>query len=72
MGYFGYNIVTGGKTCGSRVAFSNDKKDYIRMHKPHPRSILKSYQVQNLIEDFHEAVDEYLEFCKEDGKEPQQ
>lgn len=28
--------------------------------------------VESLIEDFHEAVDEYLEFCKENGKEPQQ
>lgn len=54
MGYFGYTIVGGGKTGGSRIAFSNDKKDYIRMHKPHPRSILKAYQVQNLIEDLKE------------------
>ena len=54
MGYFGYNIVAGGKTGGSRVAFSNDKKDYIRMHRPHPKSILKAYQVQNLIDDLKE------------------
>lgn len=54
MGYFGYNIVSGGKTGGSRVAFSNDKKDYIRMHRPHPKSILKTYQVQNLIDDLKE------------------
>lgn len=54
MGYFGYSIVSGGKTGGSRIAFSNEKKDYIRMHKPHPRSILKSYQVQNLIDDLKE------------------
>lgn len=54
MGYFGYKLVSGGKTGGSRVAFANDKKDYIRMHKPHPRTILKSYQVQNLIDDLKE------------------
>lgn len=54
MGYFGYNIVAGGKTGGSRVAFSNDRKDYIRMHRPHPKSILKAYQVQNLIDDLKE------------------
>ncbi len=54
MGYFGYTMINGGKTGGSRVAFANDKKDYIRMHKPHPRTILKSYQVQNLIEDLKE------------------
>ena len=28
--------------------------------------------VESLIEDFHNAVDEYLEFCAESGKEPQQ
>lgn len=54
MGYFGYVIVPGGKTGGSRIAFSNDDKDYIRMHKPHPRSILKAYQVSNLIDDLKE------------------
>ena len=54
MGYFGYTVVSGGKTGGSRVAFSNGNKDYIRMHKPHPRTILKSYQVQNLIDDLKE------------------
>ena len=54
LGYFGYDIVPGGKTGGSRIAFSNANKDYIRMHKPHPRSILKAYQVQNLINDLKE------------------
>lgn len=28
--------------------------------------------VESLIDDFHDAVDEYLEFCAETGKEPQQ
>lgn len=28
--------------------------------------------VESLIEDFHDAIDEYLEFCAENGKEPQQ
>ena len=27
--------------------------------------------VESLTEDFHNAVDEYLEFCTETGKEPQ-
>lgn len=54
MGFFEYSIVSGGKTGGSRIAFSNGNKDYIRMHKPHPRSILKAYQVQNLIDDLKE------------------
>lgn len=28
--------------------------------------------VESLIENFHAAVDEYLEFCRENRKEPQQ
>lgn len=54
MGFFGYSVASGGKTGGSRIAFANGNKDYIRMHKPHPRSILKAYQVQNLIDDLKE------------------
>jgi len=54
LNHFGYNQTKGGKTGGSRVAFSNDKQDYIRMHKPHPRNILKIYQVNNLISDLIE------------------
>ena len=54
LNYFGYDQTPGGKTGGSRVAFANDKKDYIRMHKPHPRNILKVYQVNNLISDLNE------------------
>lgn len=54
LGQFGYSEVRAGKTGGSRAAFSNDKKDYIRMHKPHPRNILKPYQVKNLVDDLTE------------------
>lgn len=54
MGFFGYSVAPSGKTGGSRIAFANGNKDYIRMHKPHPRSILKAYQVQNLIDDLKE------------------
>jgi len=51
---FGYEKIKGGKTGGSRVAFHNGEKDYIRMHKPHPRNILKPYQINNLINDLIE------------------
>ena len=54
LNHLGYSKVSGGKTGGSRVAFANDKNDYIRMHKPHPRNILKPYQVDNLIYDLDE------------------
>ena len=49
LGYFNYEQVKLGKTSGSRVAFSNDKGDFIRFHKPHPRNILKPYQVEDII-----------------------
>ena len=49
LGYFNYRPVNLGKTSGSRVAFTNQKGDYIRLHKPHPRNILRLYQVENII-----------------------
>ncbi|MCL2662709.1 MAG: type II toxin-antitoxin system HicA family toxin [Oscillospiraceae bacterium] len=49
MGHFGYYIASGGKTGGSRVSFTDGKGDYIRIHKPHPNSILKLYQVDDIL-----------------------
>jgi hypothetical protein len=51
---FGYNLAAAGKTGGSRVAFTNGNNDYIRLHKPHPRSILKLYQVDDIIAALNE------------------
>ena len=48
FGYFGFYLVKGGKTGGSRVTFT-DGDDYIRLHKPHPRNILKPYQIEDVI-----------------------
>lgn len=43
-----------GKTSGSRVAFyNNETKDIIRIHKPHPGNILKSYVIDQVIEKLH-------------------
>ena len=48
----GYNELNQGKTSGSRVAFYNDKiKHIIRLHKPHPANILKTYQIELIIEE---------------------
>ncbi len=48
---FGYQEVRSGKTSGSRVAFINiAKRHIIRLHKPHPKNILKKYQL-DLIEE---------------------
>ena len=45
---FGYSIMNSGKTGGSRVTFANSDGDYIRLHKPHPRNILKPYQIDDV------------------------
>jgi hypothetical protein len=49
MGHYGYYVASGGKTGGSRVSFTDGKGDYIRIHKPHPRNILKLYQLDDII-----------------------
>jgi len=53
LGGFGYYVVKSGKTGESRVAFSNGE-DYIRLHKPHPRNILKSYQIDDIVASLKE------------------
>ena len=47
----GYSMETAGKTSGSRVTFSNEDGDYLRLHKPHPQNILKRYQIDAIIEN---------------------
>jgi len=49
LGHFGYFYARGSKTGGSRVSFTDGKGDYFRVHKPHPRSILKLYQIDDII-----------------------
>ncbi|MES0490574.1 MAG: type II toxin-antitoxin system HicA family toxin [Leptospirales bacterium] len=49
----GYNEIKKGKSSGSRVAFVNEKtKHMIRLHKPHPKNILKLYQIELIIQEF--------------------
>ena len=54
LGHYGYSLISGGRTGGSRVIFKTDNGDYIRLHKPHPRKILKLYQVDAVIMAFKE------------------
>jgi len=52
--YFGYKEIKKGKTSGSRVAFINEtKKHIIRLHKPHPKQILKLYQIDYIIDELN-------------------
>ena len=54
LGYFDYTLTKGGKTSGSRVSFEDGNGDYLRVHKPHPRKILKLYQVDDIIASLKE------------------
>lgn len=49
---FNYTEDNSGKSSGSRVAWIQEKgKHVIRLHKPHPSNILKSYQINQIIEE---------------------
>ena len=48
---YGYVEAARGRSGGSRVAFVNsDTRDVIRLHRPHPGNIMKTYQLE-LIEE---------------------
>lgn len=48
--HFGYEEIKKGKTAGSKRAFVREAtKHIIRLHKPHPSSILKMYVVDYVI-----------------------
>ncbi len=46
---FGYKQISGGKTGGSRVRFIHSEYPPIILHKPHPKPILKRYQLEDII-----------------------
>ena len=52
---FGFVEDNKGKTSGSRVIFANENGEKVEMHKPHPGSILKPYQVKKLIDVLEET-----------------
>ena len=45
----GFKQVKTGKTSGSRSRFINSSGVIISIHKPHPRNILKTYQIEQII-----------------------
>jgi HicA toxin of bacterial toxin-antitoxin, len=47
---FGFEEADTGKTGGSRRRFVNASGVVISLHKPHPREILKRYQIEQVIE----------------------
>lgn len=46
---FGYKQVTIGKTGGSRIRFLSPNYPPIILHKPHPKPLLKRYQLDDII-----------------------
>lgn len=45
---FGYELVSSGKTGGSRARFIHTDYPPIVLHKPHPKMILKRYQIDDI------------------------
>ena len=48
LGFFGYVLTNAGKSSGSRVRFIHSEYPPITLHKPHPKPVLKKYQVENI------------------------
>jgi len=48
--WLGFVEETTGKTGGSRRRFINQQGVVISLHKPHPKQILKQYQVDQIVE----------------------
>lgn len=44
----GYHLAVSGKTGGSRMRFVHELYPPITLHKPHPGSILKRYQIEEI------------------------
>jgi predicted RNA binding protein YcfA (HicA-like mRNA interferase family) len=51
LGYYGFIEISTGKTSGSRVRFSNEKKQIINVHKPHPGNIVRTYVIKQILEN---------------------
>ena len=55
LNIFGFTEDNKGKTSGSRVVFENESiNEKIELHKPHPSNILKTYQINKLLNKLKE------------------
>lgn len=50
LGGLGYQQISAGKTDGSRVGFVSPNHPPIILHKPHPKPVLKRYQLEEIID----------------------
>jgi len=51
---YGYKLEKGGKTGGSRVSFEDKSGHEIKLHKPHGKGTLKTYQILEIIQRLKE------------------
>jgi predicted RNA binding protein YcfA (HicA-like mRNA interferase family) len=49
LSHFGFVELKKGKTGGSRRKFSDENKNVIILHKPHPGNIVKEYVIKQII-----------------------
>ena len=54
LGLFGFVELKKGKTGGTRRKFADEKKNVIRLHKPHPGNIVKEYAIKQVITQLKE------------------
>lgn len=54
LAHFGYKELKKGKTGGSRRKFADDTNSLIILHEPHPKNILKRYQIDLVIAELKE------------------
>lgn len=54
LNYFGFIEDNKGKTSGSAVVFRKSSTEYIDLHKPHPKNILKEYQIKKVLNKLKE------------------
>lgn len=57
LNFYGFEEIAAGKTAGSRRKFCDENKLIITLHKPHPKMIVKTY-----------VLDQILIILKENGK----
>ncbi|MGD9153499.1 MAG: type II toxin-antitoxin system HicA family toxin [Gammaproteobacteria bacterium] len=50
LAVLGYKETNSGKTSGSRAKFIHSKHAPISLHKPHPKPILKNYQIKHILD----------------------
>lgn len=54
LNYLGFEESNKGKTSGSRVEFRDGLGKKVALHKPHPNNIIKSYKINEVIDELEE------------------